>query len=214
VRVSSPASDIARVADAHWRFLGVIRELTDEDVRRATPLPGWTVGHVVTHLARNADSHVRRAHAAARGQVVDQYPGGRAGREAEIEAGAVRPSEVLVEDFRVTAQTLEAVWADTPRNAWERITRDVGGRERPLHELPSRRWQELEVHLVDLEIGITHRDWSDEFVGEWLPRTRNQMSAKMPAGSTNLRFEVPADELAWLYGRLRRSDLPEPPSWG
>ena len=29
-------------------------------------LEGWTVGHVLTHLARNADSHVRMLEAAAR----------------------------------------------------------------------------------------------------------------------------------------------------
>ena len=86
--VAVPEADIARVADAHERLLTATRELRDEQMRRPSLLPGWSVGHVLTHVARNADSHVRRAEAAVRGVVVDQYDGGYAGREAEIEAGA------------------------------------------------------------------------------------------------------------------------------
>ena len=51
-------------------------------------LPGWTRGHVLTHIARNADSFVRVLEAARRGEVVTQYEGGVDGRNADIEAGA------------------------------------------------------------------------------------------------------------------------------
>ena len=51
-------------------------------------LPEWTRGHVLTHIARNADSFVRVLEAARRGEVVTQYEGGVAGRNADIEAGA------------------------------------------------------------------------------------------------------------------------------
>jgi hypothetical protein len=27
-------------------------------------------------------------------------------------------------------------------------------------------------------------------------------------------FDSPAQELAWLYGRYRRDDVPAPPAWG
>src|SRR2546421_337158 len=83
-----PVAAIARVTGAHMRLLEAVDRLTDEQVLRPSLLPGWTVGHVLTHVARNADSHVRRTEAAIRGEMVDQYPGGYAAREAEIEAGA------------------------------------------------------------------------------------------------------------------------------
>ena len=205
-----PEDDIARVAEAQQRFDAAIAALSDADVRRATPLPGWTVGHVLTHVARNADSHRRRTEAAARNEMIDQYPGGYEGREAEIESGANRGAKELIDDVRVSAEEMEAAWRAAPESAWTNMTRDVGGRERPLAELVLRRWQELEVHLVDLGIGITHRDWPDDFVAEWLPRLR---------GFFPDRPETPAglderDELAWLYGRLQRDDLPVLPSWG
>jgi len=202
------------VSDAHRRFLGALHVLTDEHVRRPTRLPGWTVGHVLTHVARNADSHVRRADAAVRGEMVDQYVGGYPGREAEIQAGSGRPAAEIVEDVTRSAQAVDEVWRGLPRHAWAGRSRDANGRERPLFELPARRWQELEVHVVDLDVGVSHRDWSDEFVLEWLPRTRERMWDQLPAGASGLRFDDPRDELAWLYGRLRRDDLPEPPPWG
>src|SRR5260370_18147250 len=91
-----PESDLWHVADAHARFMAAIAGLGEPDVRRPSLLPGWTVAHVLTHVARNADSHRRRAVAAGQGAIVDQYPGGHAARNAEIEAGAARPATEIV----------------------------------------------------------------------------------------------------------------------
>jgi maleylpyruvate isomerase len=208
-----PEIDIARVAEAQQRFIKAIEQLTDEQVRRASLLPGWTVGHVLTHVARNADSHVRRADAAVRGEVLDQYEGGYAGRKADIEAGSLRSTQALVDDVRRSARAVDETWHGLPLKAWTGRSRDTSGMERPLFELPSRRWQEVEVHLVDLDVGISHRDWSDEFVSEWLPRTRERMWRQMAADAVNVEFDLPADELAWFYGRLAGDDLPKPPPW-
>jgi len=213
-QVSAPLEDIEAVVAAHRRLGERIHDLSDEGVRRASLLPAWTVGHVLTHLARNADSHVRRAEAAVAGVVVDQYPGGYEARAAEIEAGASRPANVIVDDVRQSATALERKRREAPEEAWSAISRDVGGRERPLLELPARRWQEAEIHLVDLDIGVTHRDWSDDFVAVWLPRTRDQIRQRLPAGVALPHVDDPRDELAWLYGRLRRDDLPPLPAWG
>jgi maleylpyruvate isomerase len=209
-----PETDIARVADAHERFLGAVRDLSDEHVRRRSLLPGWTVGHVLTHVARNADSHVRRAEAAVRGEVVDQYHGGLAGREADIEAGAGRSAVEILDDVRRSARAVDDAWRALPADAWTARSRDANGRERPLFELPARRWQEVEVHVVDIDVGVTHRDWPEAFVLEWLPRTRERMWDRLPSQPIGLGFDDPRDELAWLYGRLRRDDLPQLPPWG
>lgn len=209
-----PENDIARVADAHERLLGAIAGLTDADVRQVSLLPTWSVGHVLTHLARNADSHVRRVRAAGRGEVVDQYPGGNAARDAEIEIGSGRPAAQIIEDVRQTALAVDEAWKHVTHGGWLGRTRDASGLERPLFELPSRRWQEVEVHLVDLGIGVTHRDWSDDFVLQWLPRTREHMWEKSPPQTRGLTFDSPADELAWFYGRLQGDDYPALPPWG
>lgn len=214
--VTVPQRELDRVDDAQRRFVAVVTELDDADLRRASLLPGWSAAHVVAHVARNADSHRRRADAAARGEVIDQYPGGFAGRAAEIERSAACDRAELVDDLVTSATRLDAAWRAVPPDAWDVISRDVSGRERALHELPGRRWQELEVHLVDLGAGVTPRDWPPDFVAAALPTLRRTLEARLPAGAS-----VPPpgmlddrDELAWLYGRLDRPDLPELAPWG
>jgi uncharacterized protein (TIGR03083 family) len=53
------ALDFGPVQDSHARLRRTLAGLTDAGARRPSLLPGWTVGHVLTHLARNGDSHVR-----------------------------------------------------------------------------------------------------------------------------------------------------------
>jgi len=212
---SAPDEDLRHVAAANARLLRAIEPLSDADVGRPTTLEGWSRGHVLTHLARNADSHCRRAQAAIRADVIEQYPGGFEGRAAEIEAGAGRGAEALIADCRASAAALAAVWSDLPPAAWSSVTRDVVGRERPLSALPARRWQELEVHLVDLDIGVSYGDWSDDFVDAFLPKLRSTVEDRLPAGAmlAPSAFDDPREELAWLYGRAHRPDLPTLVPW-
>ena len=39
---------------------------------------------------------------------------------------------------------------------------------------------ELDLSRVDLDVGVTHRDWPDDFVLEWLPRTRERLWGVLP----------------------------------
>jgi len=213
--LEAPLDALAGMRRSEARLQAVIAPLDDATMLRPSLLPEWTVAHVLTHLARNADSHCRRTRAAIEGVIVDQYPGGLEERTAEIEAGSGRPADAVIADVgSATARLLEA-WSDVPAYAWANITRDATGRERPLHELPTRRWLEVEVHLVDLGIGFTHRDWPDDFVSASLPAMRDGAAARLTSGDVlpapgNLD---PKDELAWLYGRLVRDDLPRLGPW-
>ena len=45
----------AEVARSDERLLATAREL---DIAAPSLLPGWTRGHVITHIARNADGYV------------------------------------------------------------------------------------------------------------------------------------------------------------
>lgn len=55
---------VEAVAASQARVDAVAAGLCDAAVRAPSRSPGWTVGHVLTHVARNADSHVRRTEAA------------------------------------------------------------------------------------------------------------------------------------------------------
>ena len=44
-----------QIDQATQRLLDTARAITDPDLRVPSMLPGWTRGHVLAHLARNAD---------------------------------------------------------------------------------------------------------------------------------------------------------------
>jgi maleylpyruvate isomerase len=174
----------------------------DESVaRRSSPLPGWTVGHVLTHLARNAEAMCSRIEGAMRGDVVEQYAGGAAGRAAEIEAGAARDAHQIVDDAVHWATRLDRLFATLPDDCWARPVTTVGGGEHPVAMLPYRRWREVEVHLVDLGLEFTSRDWSPQLVERMLPSLVTGLPAR--ADSRELA--------AWLLGR---GSPPQLQPWG
>jgi maleylpyruvate isomerase len=189
--VSVPTKDIDGCRRSHLALLDRIGGLTDEQARSASQLPDWTVGHVLTHLARNGDSVVRRLEGAARGETVDQYPGGYAGRASEIAVGAGRPAAGIVADVEASAARLDDCCASLPTDAWDRPTRDVSGAERPANTLMLSRWREIEVHHADLGLGYTPADWPDELVAAWLPRELERLPKRAD----------PKQLLAWAIGR-------------
>src|SRR6478752_9432859 len=105
--MDTPGADIDLCRRAHARLSAVVATLDDDAVRSPSLLPGWSVGHVLTHLARNADSVLRRLEGARHDEVVDQYPGGPEARNAEIEAGAERSTDELRADVEATGAAVE-----------------------------------------------------------------------------------------------------------
>jgi maleylpyruvate isomerase len=198
--VTAPAGAIAGCRQAHRALLGTIDGLTDEQARSASKLAGWTIGHVLTHIARNADSVVRRLEGAAQGRVVGQYPGGYGGRAAAIEVGAERPAAELVADVRSSAAELEAAIERFPATAWDGLTRDVSGAELPAHTTVLSRWREVEVHHVDLGLGDTPADWPPELVALWLPVELGRLAHR-------------ADPTQLLARTIGRGPAPEPEPW-
>jgi maleylpyruvate isomerase len=151
--------------------------LTDEQARGDSLLPGWTRGHVLTHLARGADGDRRCAEGAARDEVLAKYPDGMEGRAADIEAGAGRPAPALLADLDAAQRGLVDAWHALPDDAWDRLG-DTPTGLRSMIEIVTSRRRELLVHLVDLDIGVDPRDlpadylagdadWIEEYRPEW-----------------------------------------------
>ena len=196
--MSVPTVDIEGCRRSHQVLLERLAGLTEDQARAPSLLPDWTVGHVLTHIARNADSVVRRLEGAVRGVIVDQYPGGYAGRAAEIAAGANRSPSELLEDVAESATHLEAVCLSIPEAAWERPTRDVTGAERPARTMMLSRWREIEVHHADLGLGYGPADWPDGLIAAWLPRELERLPQRTD----------PSLLLAWAIGRAEAPTLP------
>ncbi|MBJ7608124.1 MAG: maleylpyruvate isomerase N-terminal domain-containing protein [Candidatus Dormibacteraeota bacterium] len=118
-----PSMAIAGMVKAHAALARTIADLNDEVARRPSLLPGWSVGHVLTHIARNADSVTRRLQGAAEDRIVDQYAGGAEGRQHDIEEGAGRAAAELIADVLRTNHQVEAAVSTFPALAWDRLTR-------------------------------------------------------------------------------------------
>lgn len=210
------AEALAGASEAQQRLAATVTPLDDATIRRPSLLPGWTVGHVLAHLARNADSHVLALEGGAAGEVVDRYPGGAAQRNGDIDAGAGRPAADLVADVLATSARLEAVWASLPDAVWAQPG-TVMGRAEPLGSLPFRRWREVEVHHADLGLGFGPQDWPSTYVSLELRNATMAWRAQRPMGLTDLPPAAlalpPHERLAWLLGRLDMDGLPEVPPW-
>jgi maleylpyruvate isomerase len=230
-------ADLAGATAAHQRLLGALSSLTDDVARRPSRLAGWSVGHVVTHIARNADSFTTALAAAARGELGRQYPHGVTGRAADIDAGAGRDAASLVDDVARATTALERTWSRIPAEIWrtgQACTADEV--PYPLDEVPFRRWREVEVHLADLalEPGPVWAGWSDAYVRAELDRALPRLADRLPP-STSVRLTIEEDAevvhvpvpdpdalacrlgrgelVAWLLGRTLPADLPELAPW-
>ena len=159
-------------------------------------LPGWSLGHVLTHLAGNADSHVRMLAGSP------QYPGGSEQRDRDIAAGVRRSWAELLADLARAHAALAAAWDAV--TDWE-LTVSHAGSSRSLAELAFRRWREVELHRVDLGLGYTFADMPGEYVRRELAALTMRYRASKPIGLTQLppaaATAAPALRLAWLTGR-------------
>jgi maleylpyruvate isomerase len=201
------------------RLIADVLRLDDDAMRAPSILPGWTRAHVVTHLARNAESHATMLLAAAEWHRVEQYPGGADAKMAAIEAGSSRSVRDLVVDLQAQSARLAEVWAEAPDHVWTTTYRTLIG-ERQGWSLVWGRWRECDIHHVDLALGYAPRDWPDDFVDLMMPEVVASLDRRLPsstsitldsgdgpglAGGLGPRELVArgrrAELLAWMLGR-------------
>ncbi|MGW6597773.1 maleylpyruvate isomerase family mycothiol-dependent enzyme [Streptomyces sp. NPDC055036] len=146
--------DLAAVREATDRLLGAAAELDNAALAAPSRLPGWSRGHVLAHLARNADALVN---------VLEGRPMYRDAetRDADIERDAARPLDVQLADVRNTAEAFQHS-AAAPAD-WTRVVTMRNGVTDVAARVPFRRLIEIELHHVDLGIGRELEDLSEEF---------------------------------------------------
>ncbi|MBV8085735.1 MAG: maleylpyruvate isomerase N-terminal domain-containing protein [Chloroflexi bacterium] len=200
---AKPEAWIACCTTAHRRLEAILDGLTDDMARRPSRLPGWTVGHLVTHLARNADANSGMVGGARNGDVATMYPGGTAQREADIAAGQGRPAAELRDDAISALRRLEDAWAGTGDDVWATgLSRTFGGL-RAVAFTVFMRWREVEVHLADLGLtDLGSPDWeslSSEYIdAEYVEQTAF-VPRRLPENAAVLL--VPGDRPSHFYGR-------------
>jgi maleylpyruvate isomerase len=194
----APTEWIEGCRSIHAALMADLAGLTDRQAAGPSSLPDWTVGHLLTHVARNADSVVRRLEGARRGELLDQYEGGVAGRQSGIDAGAGRPASELVADVRRSAAAVEACMDSLPPVAWDAPSRTSRGVVESSRQVVFSRWREVAVHRGDLGLVAGPVPLPPALVEAWLP---DELAAL--AGRCD-----PGDLLQWIIGRGAAPALP------
>ncbi|SDO14676.1 maleylpyruvate isomerase family mycothiol-dependent enzyme [Lentzea jiangxiensis] len=231
-----PERHINAVRQATDVLYETVEELDETAVRGASLLPGWSRGHVITHLARNADALVNLLTWARTGVEHQAYTS-RTDRDADIEEGSRRSLQVIRADLDSACLRFDAACREMPAHAWRSEVSAPKGQVIPASTVPLLRLREIWIHLVDLDAGVGFEDLPEELVEEFLDDAVQQFEGRvepfgvevaLPGGGQR-RWVVngPASRssvsgsasavLGWLTGRTNgadvRGELPELPDW-
>ncbi|MEU4218172.1 maleylpyruvate isomerase family mycothiol-dependent enzyme [Actinoplanes sp. NPDC026623] len=228
-----PGVLLSRIATATEQLLGTAAGFDDADVRQPSLLPGWSRGHVLTHIARNADGGTRMLGWARTGVETPEYASMQA-RAEQIEAGSSRAATSLLADVRDSASRFADAYEVMPPEAWSHPLRWTSGKERPAFRVADARLTEVLVHHVDLRADFRPGHWPADFVEALIGDVVAAFSGRRGAPSLHLiasdtgaeyRLGVQVDAcavraeqaqlLAWLLGRSdgvdSENDLPALP---
>ncbi|GAA4897771.1 maleylpyruvate isomerase family mycothiol-dependent enzyme [Streptomonospora salina] len=212
--------------DATDRLLRTASGVRPDQIGGPSLLPGWTRGHVLAHVARNADALVRLLEGAREGRQADLYPS-RDDRDREIEEGADRGPEEQAADLEDSAERLAEAVRSMPKKAWKFEIRLPDGRVFPAARIPWMRLSEVEYHHVDLGLDYAPGAWPQPFVAEEVESLVARFAAEEELPPVLLRDSGSGEEfrigaaagpavtaqgpasalLAWLSGRADGSRL-------
>ncbi|MFE5239647.1 MULTISPECIES: maleylpyruvate isomerase family mycothiol-dependent enzyme [unclassified Streptomyces] len=220
------ARTLTWVRDGSELLHGAVAALGAADVHGASPLPGWTRGHVLTHLARNADALVNLLTWARTGIETPMYADPST-RLDDIERGAERTAGAILGDVRDADARLMAAIDALPADAWQVTVRSALGRTVPASEIPWMRTRELWIHTVDLgtdavpDFDRFPADLVDALIEDasatvgrkegcpsvrLAPGDRDRTWSFGPPDGTAIEVGAPASALcAWLLGRTTPS---------
>ncbi|MEU8888316.1 maleylpyruvate isomerase family mycothiol-dependent enzyme [Streptomyces sp. NPDC048442] len=187
--MSDHVHDLALLDAATDRLLASAAKLDNAAVAEPSRLPGWSRGHVLAHLARNADALLN---------VLAGRPmyGSAEARDADIARDAPRPLGVQLDDVRTMAERFRQ--ATEERADWGRTVELRNGVTDSASRVPFRRLIEVELHHVDLGIGYELEDLSEEFTGRECAFLADRFSGNAGVAATNL---TAADGRQWTTGR-------------
>ena len=163
------------------RLQQAVDALPSDAVAEPSALPGWTRGHLLTHLARNADALVNLLTWARTGTRTPMYASPEQ-RGADIEAGADRPLAEQRADVRESAARFHKAAAALSDDAWSATVVSGQGREIPATEVPWLRAREVWIHLVDLDVGVGMEALPSDLAWALVRDVAGWMSARVGEG--------------------------------
>jgi maleylpyruvate isomerase len=196
IDLDAVARDIDALDASQSQLTDALRSMPGVDPGTPTALPGWTVGHVMTHIARNADSTIRMLAG------LSQYWKGAESRASDIALGAGREWAALVEDVDVTSDAVTRRMREI--SDWTGTVQATTA-VRPKASVPEMRRREVEIHRVDLGTGYGFDQLPGDFVKFESRRLTMLWQSRPPVGLTGRSDAVLAPpergRAAGLFGR-------------
>ena len=163
-----PVTDVLRpdpdlIARADRALVRTVDQLSDAQYGEDSQLPGWTRGHVVAHLALNAEGLGGALRGIATGVPTTMYASDQA-RDDDIAALAAEPPSTLRSRLYGAATALTDAIAALPADRLDVLVERTPGSDRTFAagQVAAMRLREVEIHHADLGAGYTHADWPPE----------------------------------------------------
>lgn len=218
-------------------LLATVDSLNESDLAQPSALPGWSRGHVLGHIAGNAEGLGRRARSVVDGVPRTMYESPQA-RDADI---AWRSRRTLAQHRLALVATQDDLMRDLAGLPAARLDDEIELREGLMirvGDLLLLRLQEVSIHHSDLGTEeYTWMDWPSELAAWALPRAARMFTARgefpvawleadghrlvlSDADGPGLRGSS-VEVLAWITGRAPGSGLtpdgiamvPAAPAW-
>lgn len=199
------ASTLAWAGDGAAHLRGLMTRMGDDAFAAPSGLPGWSRGHVLTHVARNADAMINLLNWARTGVPTPAYAS-REQRDADIEAGSSRSPAEIRDDVIDSSDRLAKVVREMPAHAWKARVENARGKEVAATEIPWYRARETWVHAVDLDVGASFADMPAPMVTE-LAADVSAALGKRPNCPT-VRLVVSDLQREWTLGDAASGDAP------
>jgi len=159
-------------------LLATVDGMASDDLAAASSLPGWSRGHVLGHIAGNAEGLGRRARSMVDGVPRTMYES-QESRDADIEWRSGRsPAEHRLA-LSATHDDLRRDFMGLPGARLDEVIEIRSGLSIRMGDFPLLRLQEVCIHHSDLGMArYTWEDWPEELAAWALPRAVGMFASR------------------------------------
>ncbi len=207
MRFNDHMSALELLPDATRSLIRTVDGLPDAAYAEPSLLPGWSRGHVVAHLALNAEGLAGVLNGLTSGEETTMYASNEA-RDDDIEelAGA-EPAELRERLLAATTELADAIERATEQ-AWQGTVLRTPGSDItfPAVQVPTKRLGEVEIHHADLDAGYDRTMWPVEFATDIVTNVSRRLDHLGPltlrATDVGQSWDVGGTGGPWVAGTL------------
>ena len=183
------------VHEATQRLVRGVDALADTAYAEPSLLPDWSRGHVVAHLALNAEGLAGVLIGVRHGEGVPMYAS-REARNRDIEELATARPGVVRDRLLAATTAFHQAAHGVPGDAWAtRFEWSPGGPSFSAFASVGMRWREVEIHHADLGAGYDRGQWPAPFAVHVIERLGKRL-----AETSSFTARAVDLERSWSFG--------------